>query len=249
MSSKLRTIGFLLFFLVVSAYLSGCAPDGEWRKMEWKDIVGLICMSLFVVIPIIMVSQAIVKGVSKIVLAAAKPNVPRMLSKGDVKGLSRALSYRHDDHIRRAAAEALGQIGDARAVQPLLAALRDNDSDVREAAAKALDKLGWSPAQDESAAWYWTTKENWDACVRIGAPAVQPLITCLRTTYLYTRRAVAQALVRLYQKPDVSQACRQQILAVRKSITDIHDDEPHIDQPRDCWRPHTDENLGVEFPL
>ncbi|MDH7485547.1 MAG: HEAT repeat domain-containing protein [Anaerolineae bacterium] len=33
--------------------------------------------------------------------------------------------------VRRGAAEALGMIGDARAVEPLIAALRDEDSGVR----------------------------------------------------------------------------------------------------------------------
>ncbi len=166
MSSKLKTIGFFLFFLVVSAYLSACAPDSEWRKMDWKDIVGLICMSLFLVIPIIMVLKAIVKGISKIVLAATKPNVPRMLSKGNVKGLIRALSYRHNDHIRRAAAQALVKIGDARAVEPLIAALKDKDKDIRQLAAEGLNRLGWQPGMDETGAWYWMIRREWNKCNR-----------------------------------------------------------------------------------
>ena len=51
------------------------------------------------------------------------------------------------NHVRRSAAWALGKIGDARAVEPLAAALRDNDSDVREAAAQALKSLGVSTEQ------------------------------------------------------------------------------------------------------
>jgi HEAT repeats/TIR domain/NACHT domain len=44
--------------------------------------------------------------------------------------------------VRRAAAQALGDIGDARAVEPLLAALRDAEPDVRKAAAHALGDIG-----------------------------------------------------------------------------------------------------------
>ena len=44
--------------------------------------------------------------------------------------------------MRDAAAEALGEIGDARAVEPLIAALKDGDWDVRQFAAKALGKIG-----------------------------------------------------------------------------------------------------------
>ena len=46
-----------------------------------------------------------------------------------------------DEEVREAAAKALGEIGDARAVEPLIKALRDEDGDVREAAAEALKKL------------------------------------------------------------------------------------------------------------
>ena len=48
-----------------------------------------------------------------------------------------------DEGVRKAAAEALGQIGDARAVEPLIGALKGRDDRVRKAAAGALEALGW----------------------------------------------------------------------------------------------------------
>jgi hypothetical protein len=47
-----------------------------------------------------------------------------------------------DSCVRIAAAWALGEIGDERAVEPLISALGDKISDVREAAASALGKIG-----------------------------------------------------------------------------------------------------------
>ncbi|MEO0160809.1 MAG: HEAT repeat domain-containing protein [candidate division WOR-3 bacterium] len=47
-----------------------------------------------------------------------------------------------DSYVRRYAAEALGKIGDNRAVEPLIAALKDEDSDVRRYAEEALKKIG-----------------------------------------------------------------------------------------------------------
>ena len=44
--------------------------------------------------------------------------------------------------MRVSAAGALGQLGDARAVEPLIAALADRDSAVRVSAAGALGQLG-----------------------------------------------------------------------------------------------------------
>ena len=74
------------------------------------------------------------------------------------------------------AAEVLGMIGDARAVEPLIAALQNDDQDVRKQALEALDKIGWHPAGDEISARYWITNGRYAECIRIGAPAVGPLI-------------------------------------------------------------------------
>lgn len=72
------------------------------------------------------------------------PNIDKMKTKRDIKGLIKALSYKENQRVRAAAAGALGQIGDARAVEPLIAALRD--SHVCEAAASALRNISYSRA-------------------------------------------------------------------------------------------------------
>jgi HEAT repeat protein len=45
--------------------------------------------------------------------------------------------------VNSKAAESLGDIGDPRAIDPLVEALDDEDWDVRSKAAEALEKLGW----------------------------------------------------------------------------------------------------------
>lgn len=98
-----------------------------------------------------------------------KPNVDKLEKRKDVEGLIRALGYEKDwdsKFIRSGAARALGVIRDARAVKPLIQALKDED--VREAAAGAL----------------W----------RIGEPAVKPLIQALKGQDRVIRRQAAAAL-------------------------------------------------------
>jgi WD40 repeat protein len=68
------------------------------------------------------------------------PDVERLKAKGDVKGLIKALEYEKDWHVRRDAAEAFGQIGDPRAIGPLIAAFKDGY--LNEVAAEALVKIG-----------------------------------------------------------------------------------------------------------
>ena len=71
------------------------------------------------------------------------PNVKKLTDKRDISGLIRALSYQKDTRsarrsptqydvmsVRKAAADALGQIGDARAVEPLIAVVSDEIRDV-----------------------------------------------------------------------------------------------------------------------
>jgi HEAT repeat protein len=54
------------------------------------------------------------------------------------------------------------------------------DTDVREAAAEALDELGWQPDKSEIGAAYWVVRRQWGKCVEIGAPAVEPLLAALK---------------------------------------------------------------------
>jgi HEAT repeat protein len=53
------------------------------------------------------------------VFESSKSDVEKMEAKRDVNGLIKALAYRKDALVRQRAAEALGEIGDARAVDAM----------------------------------------------------------------------------------------------------------------------------------
>jgi HEAT repeat protein len=68
-----------------------------------------------------------------------------LLSIGTMEALTAILereAYHVDDYYFYEAAEAVGQLGDRRAVKPLIIALRDQDVNIREAAVEALVELG-----------------------------------------------------------------------------------------------------------
>jgi HEAT repeat protein len=71
----------------------------------------------------------------------SKPDVDALKAQRDVDGLIEALRYPKDANVRRAAADALGDLGDQRAKVPLHGALEDDDPEVRVAAQTALGKL------------------------------------------------------------------------------------------------------------
>jgi HEAT repeat protein len=59
-----------------------------------------------------------------------KPNVEKMEKNKDVEGLMKALKHK-DTNVRERAAEALGKLGDARAVEPLIQALKKDEDRAR----------------------------------------------------------------------------------------------------------------------
>jgi HEAT repeat protein len=76
------------------------------------------------------------------------PNIEKMKAKRDVEGLIKALAYKsgyicEEFEVRKAAADALGQIGDIRAIQPLYYALHDDNvnSDLAKAMEHALARF------------------------------------------------------------------------------------------------------------
>ncbi|MCK4736590.1 MAG: HEAT repeat domain-containing protein [Methanophagales archaeon] len=71
-----------------------------------------------------------------------KPDVEKLEKKKDVQGLIKALQYKKDRDVRGAAAKALGNIRDKRAVEPLVQALKDEYLRVRRGVAETLGKIG-----------------------------------------------------------------------------------------------------------
>jgi HEAT repeat protein len=122
--------------------------------------------------------------------AAGAPAVPLLIQ---------ALGDWWSEDVRRAAAEALGKLGDPQAVPALIQALGDSDRDVRAAAAEALGKLGNPQAipalikalRDGS---YDVRRAAAEALVKIGTPAVPALIQALRDSYSSVRAAACEVM-------------------------------------------------------
>ena len=191
---------------------------------------------------------------------------------GDARAAEPLIEKLRDDseYVRSATAQALGQIGDIRAIEPLVDALVEG----RVAAsicAEALDNLGWRPDMGKAGAFYWVAKSQWDKCVEIGSPAVEPLIESFcegaaealgqigdaraieplieKLTHplqgWYTRKTAAGALVAMYRGGKLDMQAKHKILAMRKTITKPHSDH---ESSSDC-NFHTDEGIGVKFPI
>jgi HEAT repeat protein len=133
------------------------------------------------------------------------PDVAQLKAKRDVQGLIRALGYTADPNVRRAAAAALGELGDARAVDPLILALKnpawEHDWHDTAAAADALARLGAPAVGPLIAALGWHSKvvrvSAAGALGSIGQPAIDPLVVLLGDADLETRETAGQILVEI----------------------------------------------------
>ena len=125
--------------------------------------------------------------------------------------------------VQQASAQALGQIGDPRAVKPLVTTLHDQNRDVRRASASALQTLGWRPDQDSVGATYWIIKDQWQKCIQIGVPAIEPLATALRNGFSHEREAAASTLGQIRNARAVDPliaALKDESMEVRRAATE-----------------------------
>ena len=130
---------------------------------------------------------------------SSRDSIPGMKSARDVRGLIRLLKHRDLD-VQYGAAEALGEIGDSGAVEPLIAALKNDEySGVRWKAAEALSKIG-SPAVESliGALRHHDDDVRWKAAIalgEIGDPrAIDPLIMLLCDQDRFVKSHAALAL-------------------------------------------------------
>ncbi|MCK4692019.1 MAG: HEAT repeat domain-containing protein [Anaerolineales bacterium] len=119
------------------------------------------------------------------------PNVEKMKAKEDVKGLIKALGYKKDASVRKTAAVALVEIGEP-AIEPLIAAIKEENEDVRQAAVEAL--------------------------VKIGEPAIEPLIAALKD---YSVREGAAGVLGMMGEPALERAVERLIVGLEGEDDDV----------------------------
>lgn len=124
-----------------------------------------------------------------------------------VKPLTVALANRYH---KETVARTLGQIGDARAVQPLITVLTDSSESNRQAAVRALTQIGTPAVESLIAALTDISGDVRHAAAQILAQirdkqAVEPLIAALTDKEERVRWAVAEALDNLGWQPDRSE--------------------------------------------
>jgi HEAT repeat protein len=94
---------------------------------------------------------------------------------------------------------ALADLGEP-AIKPLLECLKDKDVHVQEDAADVLNQLHYLPSDPNAKVTFFILLQSWDKLVELGAPAVAPLLGCLKDEDYNRRQGAALALGELGDK-------------------------------------------------
>ncbi len=149
------------------------------------------------------------------------------------------------------AARVLGEIGSARATEPLVSVLKDRDPYLRQAATRSLEQIGL-PSDPLMLAWYAVEVEDWDQVDLLGAATVEPLIFKLTEFQHigsgYAARNAAWRLQALYRSGSLSDADKQGILAVKSVMAKPHMDHSEVfDEEDPPLTEHEDYGIGVDL--
>jgi len=125
------------------------------------------------------VRQTAIKCLAHIGTPAVKKIIPLLRSK--------------EFYVQDAAAETLTLIG-VPSIKYLIPLLHDNDEMLRVLATCILEDIDWKPGRDETGAWYWITKREWQQCKKIGPAAIKPLLNSLHNEDVDIRIGAAQTL-------------------------------------------------------
>jgi HEAT repeat protein len=167
------------------------------------------------------------------------PNIEKLKAKRNVTALIKALDYKKisTDYkhysVRQDAAKALGELGDRRAVEPLILALRDENINWR--VARALGKIGDARAFDPLLAGLGSFRYQdpfvlalGDLCATVKEPrlcslAAEPLLSVLDSRDQDLRWCAAVALGKLGSLLEDDALCARLIAALESHLNDRSD--------------------------
>lgn len=118
--------------------------------------------------------------------------------RGDVNGLLKFVGNQNNAYYHRHAVAAVGRIGGAEAVEPLISIFENHeDINVRRAAASSLAEIGDARAAEPLVSEMKNGSLQFTLCpalVELGEPAVMPLINALKNGQYYSKSNVIKVL-------------------------------------------------------
>lgn len=156
---------FLLCLLMLSGANTLCSAQNNIQKYEERKNVKKLIL--------VLENEELSKSDRK----QAAWALGRLKDTQALDPLTEALK---DDDLRIASVWALGEIGGEKASEALVRVLTDEFSPEKEEAVKALNRLGWKPANDREESYYLVALRDWDKCMDLGEIAIEPLVFTLK---------------------------------------------------------------------
>ncbi|NJN65305.1 MAG: HEAT repeat domain-containing protein [Chloroflexaceae bacterium] len=115
--------------------------------------------------------------------------------------------------------EWMGWERDGSYVPPTDDEMNQDKKDLRAVIFESLEQMGWQPDQSTLGASYHVMRRQWDACVAIGQPAAEPLISALKDDDQEVCKGAFQTLVRMGKVvgEDLIEALKHEKAVVRQA--------------------------------
>lgn len=134
-------------------------------------------------------------------------------------GALKQWTFANDAWVQKNAINALGKIGNERAVEPIIDCLKQEHWKKQEYE-KILAQVDWKSLNERAQAVYLTVTAEWDEVVKIGEPAIEPLIQALKDEDYDGRWKAAEALDKLGWKPS-SEVDRCYYLIAKRELKEL----------------------------
>lgn len=107
------------------------------------------------------------------------------------------LDHDRSTEVRWASILALGEIGSADAINPVVQRLRDPDRYLRYGAALALERMGWRPENEADRVFLMIARQDWESVRKSGTAATPYLMEVFRDRDPATRKAIVSVLAEI----------------------------------------------------
>lgn len=99
--------------------------------------------------------------------------------------------------ICKLAIECLGKTGDSSAIEPLKKMMKSEDKDYQKASAFSLEEIGFIPQSLEDKLLFYSLRQNWDGLATAGGPAADVLMKAYKDENYAIEEPISAALIKI----------------------------------------------------
>lgn len=122
----------------------------------------------------------------------------------DARAIDALIEALDEEDLKTASIHALGKIGGDKVIARLVKELTGKQSSGRELTATVLTNLNWEPKTDSESIFFLVAKHDWEALVKLGDVAIEPLVYTLESGNTNAKIGALKTLNELGWQPDAA---------------------------------------------